>query len=49
MPQALELIRQVPLRLFSNSRDDMIALAMTLAEVGVISVIAQGLPNNFPS
>ena len=48
MPQALELIRQVPKDFLVISGDDMIALAMTLAGgAGVISVIAQGLPEQF--
>lgn len=48
MPQALELIRQVPEDFLVISGDDMIALAMTLAGgAGVISVIAQGLPKQF--
>lgn len=48
MVQAMRLIQHKPTNFMVISGDDMIALPMTLAGgVGVISVIAQGLPNDF--
>lgn len=48
MPQILELIHKKPKEFLIISGDDMLALPLTLAGgVGVISVIAQGLPKDF--
>jgi 4-hydroxy-tetrahydrodipicolinate synthase len=48
MIQVLELIQKKPDNFLIISGDDMIALPMTLAGgAGVISVIAQGIPNDF--
>jgi 4-hydroxy-tetrahydrodipicolinate synthase len=48
MVQAMRLIQHKPTNFMVISGDDMIALPMTLAGgAGVISVIAQGLPNDF--
>lgn len=50
MPQILELIRKKPKDFLIISGDDMLALPLVLAGgVGVISVIAQGLPKEFSS
>lgn len=48
MAQALELLRTKPAHFDIISGDDMLALPMTVAGgAGVISVIAQGIPNQF--
>lgn len=50
MPQILELIHNKPKDFLIISGDDMLALPLVLAGgVGVISVIAQGLPKEFSS
>jgi len=50
MPQILELIHKKPKDFLIISGDDMLALPLVLAGgVGVISVIAQGLPKEFSS
>jgi len=48
MPQILELIQKKPKDFLVISGDDLLALPLTLAGgVGVISVIAQGVPKEF--
>ncbi len=50
MPQILELIHKKPKDFLVISGDDMLALPLVLAGgAGVISVIAQGMPNEFSS